>query len=191
MQPQKQPPAKKSNKIIWLVGCGVVLLLGIVILGILVAVAVPQFRKYQALSHSVEAKQSLRRIQLGAKAYLETPRVSSDGAMLPCKFPDSVAATPTASCCSNDGEACQAAPDDWRAPAWRALNFTPPKSHRYRYAIRSTGTGASAVMEAIAYGDLDCDGKYSTFVARVSAREEGRGRCAAKLHPTRSKDKAE
>ena len=36
-----------------------------------------------------------------------------------------------------------------------------------------------------------CDGKYSTFVARVTAREEGRGRCAAKLHRTRGKDKAE
>lgn len=53
----------------------------------------------------------------------------------------------------------------WRTDAtWAGLSFAMSDSHRYSYQYDSSRTGDGATFTASAFGDLDCDGRFSTFV---------------------------
>lgn len=70
----------------------------------------------------------------------------------------------------------------WEAnPAWNALNFAVSDPHWYSYQYDSHGFGEGAQFTASAFGDLDCDGEYSTFV-RFGIVENGEVRGSAGLY---------
>ncbi len=63
-------------------------------------------------------------------------------------------------------------PTLWQDPTWVALQFSVDDPHYYSYAYEVNGNAApgsqaptdgSNNYTAYAYGDLDCDGNYSTF----------------------------
>ena len=56
----------------------------------------------------------------------------------------------------------------WRAAIWRELRFRPQKSHIYQRRYSSGGVDGAARFVAEARGDLDCDGRYSSFKLRGS-----------------------
>jgi hypothetical protein len=150
------------------------------VVGVLAAVAVPAFIKYQKKAKSSEAVDMIDKMRKGAADYYSSPRVDQNGERIPAQFPPSQAATPTAgTCCGSlggpdaDGDGrCDPNPAIWESETWSALKFQVTDPHYFVYAFESNGkTGSEAEFTASAYGDLDCDGIQSTF------RGTGRGKC--------------
>jgi hypothetical protein len=76
-------------------------------------------------------------------------------------------ATPAkGACCGQPGDQCnpQRYAEAWMTPAWSALNFSQDDPFRFSYEFVSAGVGKDAIFTVSAYGDLDCDGDYSTFL---------------------------
>ena len=135
----------------------------VAMVGVLSAVAVPAFIKYQRRAKTTEAIDQLDKIYKGASYYYTAPRVSREGTKLPCQFPASVKATPAGSPCDHPDNKYPGSPSAWTAPTWSALNFQMNDAHYFRYEFTSSGTLGAAQFTAAAYGDLDCDGVWSTF----------------------------
>ncbi len=124
------------------------------------AIAVPAFMKYIDRSKTSEATMNIRRVFDGSAIYFA---MQPDPAT--ATFPPSVGPTPAivpgATPCDT-----RMAPDPtlWQHPTWQALSFEVNDPHYYVYQYDSQGVGEDASFTASAFGDLDCDGVYSTFV---------------------------
>ena len=75
-------------------------------------------------------------------------------------FPESAAAAPP-----NNARECDVDPEwavstAWSQPSWEELDFAEPEENLYFYQFDSH----PGQFTASAFGDLDCDGVYSTFV---------------------------
>ena len=123
-----------------------------------------------------EPNEMLDLIKKGAAAYFMTPRTQKDtGIKIDCQFPDQANVTPGGTsasaihpCCrpENDSDGdhrCDSAPGEWNNPTWSALKFAITDQHSYVYSFESSGVLSAAQYTATAYGDLDCDGTWSTF----------------------------
>jgi len=128
------------------------LMIVVAIIGILAAVAIPQFLDMMKSSKRSEAEINLDAIKKGAKAY------APEAAGWPVGTDD-----PALDCCADgDPKTRKCAPDpslwtsgDPDAPnVWDELNFALDEAHHFSYAVDSDG----AVLTATATGDLDCDG---------------------------------
>ncbi len=109
-----------------------------------------------------EATQNLRMIFQGAVLYYEgshqDPRFR--------QFPDSSEAPDgwaMSTCEAGNSKSFVPRGDTWSGDTWRALNFHIPEPFRYRYTFESEGLGADAQFTVRANGDLNCDGRLSTF----------------------------
>jgi hypothetical protein len=117
--------------------------------------------RYQRRSKATEAPGNLRKIANGAKLYYETgERVSRTGQVLPRAFP---AAGPTPERVPCGKKPVKTPESEWETKGWRALEFAIQTPHYYQYQVIVEGTGKQATFTARAQGDLDCDGKHSTF----------------------------
>ena len=137
-------------------------------IGILAAIAIPQFHKYMTRAKTAEARQNLRQIRHAAVLFWQTEHLDRNGKPLPPRFPQTTVVTPGVSCCDaavdQDGDQrCDAAPNPWLQVGWQELGCQPEGQHHYRYRFESAGTGDAATFVATAYGDLDCDGVQSTY----------------------------
>jgi hypothetical protein len=68
-------------------------------------------------------------------------------------------------------------PAAWQTPTWHALNFSVDDPFYYWYRYDSSGTDNTSTFSAWAFGDLDCDGTYSTFMrlGKVSTNSDVSG----------------
>lgn len=66
------------------------------------------------------------------------------------------------------GRRYQSNPADWAGSPWRDLRFSIVQPQYYQYNFESEGTGANAKALAVAHGDLDADGRRSTFSLRIA-----------------------
>ncbi len=126
------------------------LMIVVAIIGILAAVAIPQFLDYMKSSKRSEAMLNLNSIEKAAGAeYAEN-----------ASFPvANQALTPAATCCSQPGKKCAVVQAEWvGVAAWDALKFEMTKPFLFQYSY--TGAGGTT-FTATAHGDLDCD---TTFV---------------------------
>jgi type IV pilus assembly protein PilA len=144
------------------------LMIVVAIIGILAAVAIPAFMKYIKKSKTTEASQFVKKIYDGARVYYmdnNTKRGSINPQ--PSQFPDTIDAwTAETGCCANGGTNEKCAPQSalWNTAQWKALKFSVDDPHYYAYnyvSPQTTGNGAN--YTALARGDLDCDGQFSTF----------------------------
>lgn len=78
------------------------------------------------------------------------------------RFPSPSPATPSLEAHS-DG-CVDGATVEWGAQTWIDLDFSVEDPRTYMYQYDSSGVGNTAQFTASAFGDLDCDGVYSTFV---------------------------
>lgn len=153
------------------------------LVGVLAAIAVPNFIKYTQKAKTSEATLHLHALRRAATVYFTTPQVDKLGAALPCRFPVSAPLTPAGkSCCDpaldKDGnKRCDANPKAWDQQAWKDLTFELADPHYYQYAFDSSGEGNAATFTASAYGDLDCDGIYSTFQLTGKGQLDAAGNC--------------
>jgi type IV pilus assembly protein PilA len=124
----------------------------VAIVGVLSAVAIPAFMKYIKKSKTSEARQFVKKLYDGGrKLSLE------QGGQLP---PSAGPTPPLGSCCAGAAEGkCMPNPALWENPTWTALQFSVDDPHYYSYEWQTDGKE----FKVRAYGDLDCDGIYSTF----------------------------
>ena len=119
--------------------------------GILAAISIPAFVKYQRKSKASEAYMLVNMLGRGAEAYK-----AEHGA-----YPESAPLTPAdpQSCCDK----CAPDPQLWADPTWTGLMFAVDDPHYYAYQFENHGEWAIAR----AVGDLDCDGIFSTYELRI------------------------
>lgn len=134
--------------------------------GCLAAVVPEELKEYAAKSKGIEASSYLRKMSDGARTYYELGALTVDSAdlsMVPKakSLPASVGPTPPKGECCKKGDRCIPQPEQWEDPSWKALDFAMQDPHYYSYEFVRGEDGKSFV--ASAYGDLDCDGEYSTF----------------------------
>ena len=140
------------------------LMIVVAIIGILAAVAIPAFMKYIKKSKTTEARQFVKKIYDGARAYYMDRGVSKGSfTPIPAQFPDSIGSpTPATGACCSGGEKCAPDASLWTDPSWVALQFSVDDPHYYSYDYIAAGTPPDT-FTARANGDLDCDGTFSTF----------------------------
>ena len=132
---------KKSNAVAWVVGCIGLFFVGIVVIGILAAIAIPAFVNYVRRAKSAEAQSNVRAIAMGVQSYCASES-ALPAAIAPAFVPDAER---------------HAVPLD---PAWQSVGFSSPDPVYYAYSLeRPDATRAVVVAE----GDLDGDGERSRF----------------------------
>ena len=124
-------------------------------------------KDYIAKSKTQEAQQFLKKMSDAARTYYQTPAIADVTSLAPSavakQFPVAIGPTPPlGSCCENGGK-CDPSDGDWEAPTWLALDFAFKDPHFYSYEFATETSNGEPMYTAIAYGDLDCDGTYSTF----------------------------
>ncbi|MBN1946207.1 MAG: prepilin-type N-terminal cleavage/methylation domain-containing protein [Bradymonadales bacterium] len=149
------------------------LMIVVAIIGILAAVAIPAFLKYIKRSKTTEAAMNLRRLYDSSVSYYDTDHTTPDGSILHAQFPSTAGPTPAlAGIGSTKLDPVQS---DWENPTWQALNFALADPHYYAYqydSINHALISAGRSFTASAFGDLDDDDTYSTFV-RVGTVDAG------------------
>ncbi len=149
---------------------------GVAIIGVLAAVAIPSYQKYMRRGKTVEASVNLGRL---AEAIRMLKLVNKKGRSV-LRATDW---TPKAGCCGQAGDRC--APDltAWQGPTWSALGFSIDEPHYFQYRVQIEGSGGAARYIVEARADLDCNGKFSNY-KRVTGPEDAQG-------PLESRDEAE
>ncbi|MEZ4402539.1 MAG: prepilin-type N-terminal cleavage/methylation domain-containing protein [Kofleriaceae bacterium] len=132
------------------------LMIVVAIIGILAAVAIPQFLDYMKRSKKGEAELNLNAIdKANIREYSENAGYVAS----------SQADTPAVNCCTqNTGgqKKCAVVAADWGGVAtWDALDFEMTKPFYFQYGYAGVVGGAS--FTATATGDLDCDGTTVTY----------------------------
>jgi type IV pilus assembly protein PilA len=141
------------------------LMIVVAIIGILAAVAIPAFMKYIRRSKTVEATMNVRKMFDSSVSYFEAEHADKSGNPLAKQFPANVGPSPGAagSCCGQTGDKCKPSPTNFTGDSWSALNFSVDDPFYFVYQYVSAGTETSSTFNAWAFGDLDCDGIYSTY----------------------------
>lgn len=140
----------------------------VAIIGILAVVAVPAFMKYIRRSKTVEASNNIKKLYDSSIAYYEAEHASIAQVILPRQFPDPAAEAPGINpCCGQTGDKCDpatAAPSWKNSPTWNALNFSVDDPFYFWYKYDSGGVDKASNFSAWAFGNLDCDPNFSTFM---------------------------
>lgn len=137
------------------------LMIAVVILGLLAALAVPEFSRYAKRARTSEAMSNISRIFAAQVAYNEEAHERG----LHGNF---VNAPPTP---STPPTSAKYAPDSvaWSSSAeWRSLGFALDSGHYYQYS----SPASSSSFAARAQGNLDNDGTQSTFT-RTGVMQNG------------------
>jgi type IV pilus assembly protein PilA len=155
------------------------LMIVVAIVGILSVLAIYGVRKYIANAKTAEARNSLGQIAKDAAVAVEREKGSSNvitagGSALTLRaFCGSATPVPSTGAPPKAGK-YQSQPSDWSSGSsagWGCLKFTMDEPQYYEYEYTSTVTDAtSGGFTAIAHGDLNGDGTYSTFQVFGSAQ---------------------
>jgi type IV pilus assembly protein PilA len=143
------------------------LMIVVAIIGILAAVAIPAFMKYIRRSKTVEASNNISKLYQSSVAYYETEHANLAQQIVPRQFPVANAETPGVNpCCGQPGDKCnpQTAAASWQTPTWSSLNFSVDDPFYFWYRYDSAGTDKASNFSAWAFGNLNCDTVYSTFM---------------------------
>lgn len=163
--PQPQPrPSSSSN---WIVILAVVLGAVVVFGGIFAALAMAGVRKYLAAAKQAEALNSVGAIARSAESSFDAGDLTGKSVL--CK---SASQPVPSSLASISGKKYMSTASEWNADAasnagFACLKFEMSSPQYYQYDYQRTGTPTGSApgdgFDAIAHGDLDGDGTYSTF----------------------------
>jgi type II secretory pathway pseudopilin PulG len=147
-----QPPRQSSSTtVIIVLAC---VFGGLVVIGILAAIAIPSFLKMQKKTKRSEAELNLRSIEKGIKAYY----AESSSLPQPSAFP-----TPDVSCCDmgRSDRKCEPEIEAWMAEPWSTIGFEVYEPGYFQYSYEVAPDGKTFTAHAI--GDLDCDGTTAAW----------------------------
>ncbi len=144
----------------------------VAIIGVLATLAIYGVRRYVLVAKTAEARGSVARIAKDAATAFAKPKMAGDlldltsseaGSVALCRSADAVPAN-AALIASNK---YQSRPVDWGGTVdagWQCLNFEMTDPQHFQYDYNATGTTAvGSTFQALALGDLDADGKMSTY----------------------------
>jgi hypothetical protein len=138
------------------------------------SVAVAAFDKYKRKSMATEAVEALAKLKVGAKVYYQSDRYDEKGNARPKAFTEGKSDwSPKTPCCDQPGRVCKPDATAWSQSPWKELFFQMTDPHRYQFRVDSTGEGAAAKFVAEARGDLNCDGKFSSYKITGSVDKSG------------------
>ncbi|MBP8812054.1 MAG: type II secretion system protein [Kofleriaceae bacterium] len=133
----------------------------VAIIGILAAVAIPQFLEYMNRSKGNEAVINLNALEKSAIRHF----IEDSG------YPTGTeGATPGANCCTQNvggGRRCAALDADWTGaghPVWTSLDFRMTKPFFFQYAYTGEATGQTFTLTAT--GNTDCDAISAVYTLR-------------------------
>lgn len=121
--------------------------------GSLLAVVVPSFIRNVHASYVSEATNGVAELAARAAA-----RVEAAGAL--DALPESAPLTPSS---VPRGVRVKDPPGTWEHPTWRALAFSFELPHAYSFQFDSERAPPLGRFRALAHGDLDGDGQFSTI----------------------------
>ena len=147
------------------------LMVVVAIIGVLASVAIPSFMRNKNNAKTAEVPVNIKGIFEGAIAYYgQTQFNKSNYKIKDPKFPNSAGLTPGFRCCkgdtsfkcdpSNKGPRGYDGAKKWGKTAWLNLQFKMQDRHLFRYQYKKISNDA---FQAIARGDLDCDGNESLY----------------------------
>src|SRR6266581_6081419 len=143
------------------------LMVVVAIVGVLSTIAIPAYLGNARKAKTSEAIVNIRKIYVASRNYiLESNNRRAGINPIAPQFPEAIALTPAAICCTFSGKKCAPNPADWSANSWTALMFSMDDPYWYRYEYMSTGStspGPGSNFTVAAHGDLNCNGVYSTF----------------------------
>jgi hypothetical protein len=135
-------------------------------LGLGIGVSIESVQKYLAKSKASEAKARVSSMAMSVMAW-----ANADGhkpSML-----KSTELAPAARCCGQADNKCVAEPKSFAGPTWKALGISIDEASRYQYRIVVDAKRKPATITVEARGDLDCDGKPSSFHRTVTFGANG------------------
>jgi type IV pilus assembly protein PilA len=160
------------------------LMIVVAIIGILAAVAIPAFLDYIKKSKTSEASLNLNKIGKNLKTQFDADNAFPGATAGPSPTNASVAGG--LNCCGGHGKAvngtagpvnnkCDAAPGEFAAGGWTALEFAvnEPSQYQYQYTPGAVTVGSGATADAYAIGDLDCNSISSTWTLQATAISAG------------------
>jgi hypothetical protein len=120
---------------------------------------------HMAKARNTEARQFVKKMYDGARAYYMSALGSAavGGAKVAAQFPEPSAGPvpPLGTCCKSKDKKCMPEVRLWTDDTWVALQFSVDDPHFYSYQYEVDNKAKTFVVSA--FGDLDCDGVYSTF----------------------------
>ena len=118
---------------------------------------------------------NLRRLYDSSVSYYDTDHTTPTGGIVAARFPATQSVTPDLT--SIGSVKLDSPATIWETGTWMALNFAVSDPHYYAYQYDSAGTQIGSTFTASAFGNLDDDTIYSTFVrvGSVVAGNEVRG----------------
>ena len=153
------PPARSSFPVGLVIGLAVALPLGVCVLGMMAAIAIPAFTRYVKRSKTSEATANLSRIYQAEISYFNRTAEQGTGRFVSAGV--TPAGGPTAM-------RFPANPAAWTSdPGWAALGFSLTLPHYYQYQVTTPAPGTFTVT---AFGDIDGDGIQSTFSRTASVQ---------------------
>lgn len=159
--PGYYPPPPRKASLLWLwILLGVVG--GVMVLGILAAIAIPSFLDYQQKAKRSQADLMLTQLERSAGRYFAETSAFPTQASGP---------TPAQPCCSFPQRKCPADPSSWAVEPWMSLDFEPYESTYFQFDYTPSADGQSFV--ATATGDLDCDGVAIVYTLRGRIERSG------------------
>lgn len=132
-------------------------------IGMMVAIAIPNFMRFQARAKEAEAKVTLTQLRIATMAH-----VAEHGS-----FPSSDGAwAPTAMC---PKEGCKGGEPEWQKEPWTTLQvgFEAGEKHYFQYRYEVQGEGKDATLTITAQGDPDNDGTPNSMTVTGRIDENG------------------
>jgi len=153
---------KKSSKLPFiLIGCGAIALLGVAIVGILAAIAVPAFMRFTNQAKGAEAQFTVLAIANSAASYY----------MQECKFPPSAAPT---SPVPTGGES---ASTKFSGPGWDELSLSMASEMFFSYRTQTKGDVLTVIGEA----DFRSGPPFHTVTIEVRGTKDASSFCSAEV----------
>ena len=118
-----------------------------------------------------EAESNVHRISANAARVVRRwvrEQGSIEGATLPADTGITPPLEAIAAACAQNFGVLNTQPILWDTPAWRDLDFILYDRHRFVYRFESEGAGETLRTTTTAWGDLDCDGVFSTWYREAS-----------------------
>lgn len=134
---------------------------GVVAIGMMAAIAIPNFMRFQARAKEAEARVSLMQLKTATMAHVSEQRSfpPSDGAWAPAE------PCPKAGCDGNEPE--------WKKEPWNTLQFGFYSKHYFQYRYEVVGEGKDATLTITASGDPDGDGEPTIMTVTGSISSDG------------------
>lgn len=170
------------------------LMIVVAIIGILAALAIYGVSRYVLSSKTAEARRTVNRMAQDASNAYDGERMDSallaydDSTGVVRRLCDSAGAAVPDDMANVQGMKYQSQPLDWEQgdqfTGWACLKFSMKDPQFYQYNYTATNpSGANGSFQAIAQGDLDGDGTYSTFSKLGQVEADSAGNLGVRTAP--------